>query len=148
LDSIRPQRSHTLKESFVGDYAVTSPDGFTPFAPASERALAHLPSVTAVSGERAGDGRAFGKDVQVSGVNGDVAKVIHINWVQGSNCTPAALDSSGAILEKDYAAHRHVKIGQSFTLQTPTGKQLSLVLRGTYKAPKVAPATAQPMVLA
>jgi putative ABC transport system permease protein len=137
---IRSTVHNTLKESFVGDYAVTSPDGFTPFAPASERALAHVQAVTAVSGERAGDGRAFGKDVQVSGVNGDVAKVIHINWVQGSNSTPAALGSSGAILEKDYAAHRRVKVGQSFTLQTPTGKQLALVLRGTYKAPKGPPA--------
>ncbi|HLB17559.1 MAG TPA: FtsX-like permease family protein [Gaiellaceae bacterium] len=137
---IRATVHNTLKESFVGDYAVTSPDGFTPFAPASERALAHVPSVTAVSGERAGDGRAFGKDVQVSGVNSKVAKVIHINWVEGSNSTPAALGSSGAILEKDYAAHRHVKVGQSFTLQTPTGKRLSLVLRGIYKAPKGPPA--------
>jgi ABC-type antimicrobial peptide transport system permease subunit len=137
---IRSTVHNTLKETFVGDYAVTSPDGFTPFAPASERALAHVPAVTAVSGERAGDGRAFGETVQVSGVNADVAKVIHINWVQGSNSTPATLGSSGAILEKDYAAHRRLKVGQSFTLQTPTGKRLSLVLRGTYKAPKGPPA--------
>jgi putative ABC transport system permease protein len=137
---IRSTVHDTLQSTFVGDYAVTSPDGFTPFAPASERTLALVPSVTAVSGERAGDGRAFGAVVQVSGVNRDVGKVIHINWVQGSNGTPAGLGSNGAILEQDYAAHRNVKVGDAFTLQTPTGRKLTLVLKGTYKAPKGPPA--------
>src|SRR5205085_2573444 len=62
----------TFKKTFVADYAVTSPDGFTPFAPASERTLARVPGVTVVSGERVGDGRAFGGTVQVSAVNGSV----------------------------------------------------------------------------
>src|SRR5207237_296764 len=85
---IRNTIHHTLSRTFIGDYAVTSPDGFTPFTPASEKALARVPGVTAVSGERVGDGKAFGKTVQVSGVNADVAKVIHIDWTQGSNATP------------------------------------------------------------
>jgi putative ABC transport system permease protein len=137
---IRSTVHNTLKQTFVGDYAVTAPDGFTPFAPASERALAHLPSVTAISGERVGDGRAFGKVVQVSGVNGEIGDVVHIDWVEGSNRTPALLGSRGAILEKDFAIHRHVPVGDRFTLQTPSGKRLGLVLRGIYKAPKGPPA--------
>jgi ABC-type lipoprotein release transport system permease subunit len=137
---IRNTVHDTLAHTFVGDYAVTSPDGFTPFTPASERALRRVPGVTAVSGERVGDGRAFGKTAQVSGVNGDVAKVIHIDWAQGSDATPAHLGADGAILEKTYAEHRHVAVGDHFGLDTPTGKKLDLVLRGTYVAPKGPPA--------
>jgi len=137
---IRNTIHSTLSRTFIGDYAVTSPDGFTPFTPASEKALARVPGVTAVSGERVGDGKAFGKTVQVSGVNADVAKVIHIDWTQGSNATPAQLGADGAILEKTYAKHRHVGIGGRFVLQTPTGKKVDLVLKGTYVAPKGPPA--------
>ena len=137
---IRNTVHDTLARTFVGDYAITSPDGFTPFTPASERALARVPGVTAVSGERVGDGRAFDKNVQVSGVNADVSKVIHIDWAQGSNATPAQLGSDGAILEKTYAKHRHIEIGSRFVLQTPAGKRLDLVLKGTYVAPKGPPA--------
>ncbi|HYZ78284.1 MAG TPA: FtsX-like permease family protein [Gaiellaceae bacterium] len=137
---IRRTVHDTFQHMFVADYAVTSPDGFTPFAPASERTLVRVPGVTAVSGERVGDGSAFGKNVSVSGVNADIAKVIHIDWAQGSNATPAQLGANGAILEKTYAKHRHVGIGGRFVLQTPTGKRLDLVLRGTYVAPKGPPA--------
>src|SRR5207248_7710945 len=117
---IRNTVHDTRARTFIGDYAITSPDGFTPFAPASERALARVPGVTAVSGERVGDGQAFDKNVQVSGVNGDVGKVIHIDWTKGSNATPAALGANGAILEGVYARHRHVGVGDRFSLQTPT----------------------------
>src|SRR5207244_7607492 len=101
---IRNTVHSTLERTFVGDYAVTSPDGFTPFAPASEKALARVPGVTVVSGERVGDGKAFDSTVQVSGVNGDVAKVIHIDWVHGSDATPAQLRANGASLENTSAA--------------------------------------------
>jgi putative ABC transport system permease protein len=137
---IRNTVHDTFEQTFRGDYAVTAPDGFTPFAPASEKALARVPGVTAVSGERVGDGRAFGKTVGVSGVNGDVTKVIHIDWVRGSDATPSQLGAGGAILEKVYAQHRDLAPGDRFTLQTPTGKKLDLVLRGTYEAPKGPPA--------
>jgi putative ABC transport system permease protein len=137
---IRTTVHDTLERTFVGDYAVTSPDGFTPFTPASEPALARVRGVTAVSGERVGDGKAFGKTVQVSGVNGDVGKVIHIDWVRGSNATPAQLGADGAILEQTYAKHRDVAIGDRFVLQTGTGRSLDLVLEGIYKAPKGPPA--------
>jgi putative ABC transport system permease protein len=137
---IRHTVHSTLAHTFVGDYAVTAPDGFTPFTPASEKALRQVPGVTAVSGERVGDGEAFGKNVGVSGVNGDVGKVIRIDWTQGSNATPAALGANGAILEKTYAEHRHVGVGDRFALQTPAGKKLDLVLKGIYEAPKGPPA--------
>src|SRR5437016_3214381 len=137
---IRNTIHNTLSRTFIGDYAVTSPDGFTPFTRASEKTLARVPGVTTVSGERAGDGRAFGGTVQVSGVNGAVTKVIHMDWVQGSDATPARLGADGAILETAYAEHRHVAVGDRFTLETPTGKKLDLRLAGTYKAPKGPPA--------
>jgi putative ABC transport system permease protein len=137
---IRHTVRKTFEHTFIADYAVTAPDGFTPFAPASEDALQRVPDVTAVSGERIGDGRVFGKNTQVSGVNGDVTKVIRMDWVRGSNATPSQLGADGAILEATYARHRHVAVGDRFTLATPAGDRLQLHLAGTYKAPKGPPA--------
>ena len=73
-------------------------------------------------------------------MNGDVGKVIHIDWVHGSDATPAQLGADGAILEKTYAEHRHVGVGDRFVLEAPTGKKLDLTLKGTYEAPKGPPA--------
>ncbi len=139
-DGIRTTVRETLAHTFIADYAVTAPDGFTPFSPASERALAAVPGATAVSGERVGDGRAFGKNRSVSGVNGDVTKVIRMDWADGSNATPAELGADGAILESAFAAHRGLHVGSRFTLETPTAKVLHLTLKGIYKAPKGPPA--------
>ena len=44
------------------------------------------------------------------------------------------------LLEKTYARHRHVGVGDGFVLETPTGKKLELVLKGIYEAPKGPPA--------
>src|SRR5207244_10009077 len=61
---IRKTVHDTLVHTFVGDYAVTSPDGFTQFGPASEKAIARLPGVTGVWGATVEDGEAFAKRVQ------------------------------------------------------------------------------------
>jgi ABC-type antimicrobial peptide transport system permease subunit len=63
-----------------------------------------------------------------------------MDWAQGSDTTPAQLGTDGAILEKTYAKNRHVGIGDRFSLQTPAGTKLDLVLKGTYVAPKGPPA--------
>ena len=46
-----------------------------------------VPGVKVVSGVRAGDGKAFGGRINVTGVPRDISKVIVVNWEHGSQAT-------------------------------------------------------------
>src|SRR5207302_8270475 len=58
-----------VTKQFAADYALTSQNGFTPTDISSASAVRKLPQAIAVVGVRAGLGRAFGKQVEVTGVD-------------------------------------------------------------------------------
>ena len=126
----------SVDKLFDADYALTSQNGFTPTSIASEQALHRVPGVIVASGVRAGDGRAFGHRVGVTGVAPDVTKVIDVKWQAGSPATPGQLGSDGAFVSKDYAKSHHLTVGSPIDLETPTGDVLHLKLRGIFAPPK------------
>ncbi len=93
---IKATFENAVNTQFKGDYALTSQNGFTPTGIASEQALRAAAGVQVVSGVRAGDGRAFGSSVGVTGVEPNVGKVININWTEGGPNVPAELGDNGA----------------------------------------------------
>jgi putative ABC transport system permease protein len=92
--------------------------------------------VTVVSGVRAGEGRAFGSNVGITGVSGDIAKVIDVNWAAGSQATPGRLGWDGAFVSKDYAKKHRLAVGSPIAVETPTGHTLNLRVRGIFAPPK------------
>ncbi|MGN6169344.1 MAG: ABC transporter permease, partial [Solirubrobacteraceae bacterium] len=126
----------TVKQEFVSDYAVTATNNFAPISVASENAVRHVPGVLVVSGVRAGDGKAFGSRIQVTGVAPNVSRVISVNWHTGNRLTPAMLGADGAIVSKDYASANHVHVGDPVAVKTPTGATLIQTVRGIVAPPK------------
>jgi putative ABC transport system permease protein len=126
----------SVNKIFTADYALTSENGFTPTSIASEQALEHLRGVTVVSGVRAGEGKAFGSRIGVTGVEPNIGKVIDVTWVAGGPSTPARLGSAGAFVSKDYAKSHHLAVGAPIDLETPTGSVLHLALLGIFSPPK------------
>jgi putative ABC transport system permease protein len=57
-------------------------------------------------------------------------RVYRVEWKKGSNATLLSLGSDGTILTKSYAESKHLKVGQSLSVLTPTGKRISLTVRG------------------
>jgi putative ABC transport system permease protein len=132
-------RSHfesSVNQLFIADYAITSTDNFTPINAAPVLALVGVPGVQTVSGVLAGQGRAFGSHITVSGVSADVGKVIGIKWHAGSSATPASLGTSGAFVSQAYAQAQKLHVGSPLAIETPSGALLNLVLRGIYLPPK------------
>jgi putative ABC transport system permease protein len=121
---------------FRADYALTSQNGFTPTGSAAENALRRVPGVEVVSGVRAGQARVFGKRVGVTGVAGDVTKVIDVKWEHGSPQVPAQLGANGAFVDKDYAKDHHLSIGSSLAVELPSGETLHVVVKGIFAPPK------------
>jgi putative ABC transport system permease protein len=121
---------------FKGDYALTATDNFSPISIASADAIAKVPGVSVVSGVRAGAGRAFGKQIGVTGVSGDISKVITVKWAAGSQAVPGELGQNGAFLTKAFAKKHHLPVGSTITVETPTGQTMHLTVRGIFAPPQ------------
>ncbi len=126
----------SVNQVFVADYALTSSDNFTPIGVAAGKALVGVPGVEVVSGVRAGQGRAFGSSVTVSGVAPNISKVISVKYQVGSPSTPAQLGQSGAMISKDYATANNLHFGSPLSVRTPTGAVLYLRVLGVIAPPK------------
>jgi putative ABC transport system permease protein len=121
---------------FNADYALTATDNFSPISIASADALRKVPGVQVVSGVRAGEGRAFGQRIGVTGVAGDVSKVITVDWQLGSPAVPGQLKWNGAFVSKDYAKAHHLLVYSGIDVETPRGTTMHLVVRGIFSPPK------------
>jgi putative ABC transport system permease protein len=133
---LRSRFQGSVNQLFVANYAITATDNFTPIGVAPENALRRVPGVLVVSGVRAGDGRAFGSRITVSGVAPDVSQVIRVKWQAGSTATPGQLGSDGAFVSKSYAKAKHLHVSSPIALELPTGQTLHLSLRGVFSPPK------------
>jgi putative ABC transport system permease protein len=121
---------------FNGDYAVTATDNFSPISIASTNSLRGIPGVTLVSGVRAGQGRAFGKNIGVTGVTPNVTKVITVKWQVGSPAVTGELKQDGAFVSKDYAKKHRLAVGSPIAVETPSGKTMHLAVRGIFAPPQ------------
>ena len=126
----------SVKKAFVANYAITAENNFSPINLASENAVRKVPGVTVVSGVRAGTARAFGSNINLTAVEPNVARVIKIDWQDGSQQVTAQLGSDGAFVDKDYAKAQHLHVGSPLTVETPNGRVLHLKLDGITNPPK------------
>jgi putative ABC transport system permease protein len=137
---LRTRFQDGVNKAFIANYAVTASDNFTPISVASERALSRAPGVLVVSGVRAGDGKAFGSRINVTGVAPNVSQVIKVTWESGSPETPATLGNNGAFVSHSYAtggpASQHLHLGSPLAVLTPGGTTLHLIVRGIFSPPK------------
>lgn len=133
---LRASFNDAVDKLFVADYAVTGSNGFDPFVKQADDAVAVTPGVTAVSPLRGGDGRAFGDNIQVTGVQPNLARTVRIDWAEGTSSVPAHLGRDGAFVSKDYAKDHDLKVGSPIAVKTPTGQTLHLRLKGIFDPPK------------
>jgi putative ABC transport system permease protein len=133
---LRSRTDGAVNQLFVADYAVTATNNFSPIGTSSAAAVARVPGVSVVSSVRAGDGKAFGSHINVTGVQPNVSRVIAIKWKDGSPATPAQLGTNGAFVADAYAKAQHLQVGSPLMVETPTGTRLHLVLKGITSPPK------------
>lgn len=126
----------SVNQLFQANYALTSTNNFTPISTSSAQALAAVPGVQTVAAVRSGTGRALGAKVGVTGVPGDISRVIKVKWQHGSQAVPAQLGEDGAFVSKDYAKEHHLHVGSPLTVETPAGNEMALKLRGVFAPPK------------
>jgi hypothetical protein len=133
---LRSRFQDSVNQVFVANYAITAANNFSPIGLASEQAVRRVPGALVVAGVRAGDGRAFGSHINVTGVPPDASRVIKVAWKSGGPQTPAELGAGGAFVNKGYANAQHLHVGSPITVETPSGRFLHLRLIGITNPPK------------
>jgi putative ABC transport system permease protein len=125
----------SVNQLFTGTYAITAQNNFSPIPISASQAAARAPGVLAVGNVRAGQGRTFGRNQQLTAVDPGTASVIRLHWTHGSQAVFNRLGATGAFVTDSYATSHHLKLGSPVTVTTPTGAQVTLSVRGTFKPP-------------
>ena len=133
---LRSSFESAVDKIFVADYALTSSNTFNPLTVQAENALRNVPGVVTLSGIRAGSARFLGHVHNLTAVDAKSAKVIRLDWKEGSPAVPAQLGRDGMFTDDDYAKTHHLRIGSPVRLELPSGKFLSVKVEGVFKKPK------------
>jgi putative ABC transport system permease protein len=133
---LRASFEDAVNKLFIADYALTSTNTFTPIEASAGKALVGKRGVTVVSPIRAGSVRFLGGSHNLTGVDGNMPKVLHLDWKAGSDSVPARLSLRGFFTDSDFAKSKHLHVGSVADVQFPTGEHVSLRVLGIYKKPK------------
>jgi putative ABC transport system permease protein len=126
----------SITSQFNADYALTSQNGFTPTSISSVEAVRKVPQVTTAAGVRAGRGKAFGHEFDVTAVDPGISKVLTVPWKEGSQLTLETLGATGAVVTDSFAKSHDLVVGAPLRVLTPYNKVLDLRVRGIFDVPK------------
>jgi putative ABC transport system permease protein len=96
-------------------------------------ALRRVPGVSSVTPIAFTQGRLKGSSSNATITAIDPStfeQVYRVEWKTGSNATLLGLGNEGVVLTKAYAESKHLKVGQSVSVLTPTNRHVSLMVRG------------------
>jgi len=133
---LRSSFESAVDDIFIADYALTSSNTFTPMSVEAEKAVRLSPAATVVSGVRAGSAKFLGSSHNLTGVDANMSRVIHVDWQAGNDTVPARLGNNGFFVNDDYAKSKHLHVGSPVSFEFPSGKSVELKLKGIFKEPK------------
>ena len=132
---LRTSYGDAVDKLFAADYALTAENGFDPFTNQADKAVATAAGVTSVSPIRGGDARAFGDNIQVSGVTPNLAQRFASTGSRLHQRSGAARQGRG-LREQGLREDESSELGSPIAVTTPTGKVLHLRLKGIFDPPK------------
>jgi putative ABC transport system permease protein len=133
---LRASFEDAVNKLFIANYAVTSTSAFIPISSSVGESLVGKPGVSVVSPIRAGSAKFLGSVHDMSGVDGDLPSVVHLDWKKGNNSVPGRLGLTGFFTSSKYAKSHHLGVGSPVAMQFASGEKVTVRLLGTYDEPK------------
>jgi putative ABC transport system permease protein len=124
-----------VNDLWVSGYAITAENNYSPIPIAAGNTAAKTPGVEAIANVRAGDALVFGKRTQATAINPEAVGIFNLDWKDGSEQVIAKLGARGAFVDDEYAEDHSLTVGSSFTLTSPRGTIIDLVVRGIFDPP-------------
>jgi putative ABC transport system permease protein len=124
-----------VNDLFVGDYAITAQNNFSPIPPDAADAASQAPGVTAVGNVRTGEVLALGEPGLATAVDPGVAQVIQMEWKKGSQEVFASLGEDGAFVDEDDAEEHGLRLGSPIEVTFPSGRSRQFQVKGIFDPP-------------
>jgi putative ABC transport system permease protein len=124
-----------VNEIFVGDYAITAQNNFSPLPIDAAEAAAEAPGVVAVGNVRTGETLVFGSTEFSTAVDPGAAEVIKLDWVEGSEAVFGELGKDGAFVDKDFAEKHNLQVGSPVEITFANGKTETFLVKGIFDPP-------------
>jgi putative ABC transport system permease protein len=138
--ALRDSTEGAVRDQVSADYVVTSQNGFDPFPAAAGDAVGTATGVESASSVRFDQALADGtSEAEVTGVDPQtIATFYDFAWTEGSDATLGELGADGAVVTKAFAEDRAVAVGERFPVETASGNEIDLVVRGIYDPSELA----------
>jgi putative ABC transport system permease protein len=128
-----------IEDQVSADWVVTSQDGYLPFVAAAGDAVDGVGGASATD-VRSDLAKLAGSSRYLTGIEPDtITDAYNFEWVEGSDAVLAELGDNGALVDKDFAEDKNLSIGDAFSAQVPSGKEVTLQVAGVYKPPPFYP---------
>jgi putative ABC transport system permease protein len=127
--------SQAVDDLFVGDYAITAQNNFSPIPIDAAAAAAKAPGVTAIGNVRSGAVRVFGSDEFATAVDPSAGQVIQMTWKEGSQAVFSQLGSDGVFVDDGYAKKHSLTTGSRVEITFPNGTTRTYVVKGIFNPP-------------
>lgn len=124
-----------VNEIFVGNYAITAQNNFSPIPIDAAEAAAKAPGVVAVGNVRTGEALVFGSAEFATAVDPGAAKVINLDWAEGSNAVFGELGEDGAFVDEDFAKKHDLEVGSPVEITFANGTTGTFVVKGVFDPP-------------
>jgi putative ABC transport system permease protein len=124
-----------VNDLFVGDYAITAQNNFSPIPPDAAEAAARAPGVTDVGNVRTGEVQAFGEPGFATAVDPGMAEVIQMDWTEGSQEVFSTLGEDGAFVDDSYAEDHGLSPGTPLEITFPSGRTRQFQIEGIFDPP-------------
>ena len=124
-----------VNEIFVGDYAITAQNNFSPLPIDAAEAAAEAPGVVAVGNVRTGETLVFGSTEFSTAVDPGAAEVIKLDWVEGSEAVFGELGKDGAFVDKDFAEKHNLQVGSPVEITFANGNTETFLVKGIFDPP-------------
>jgi putative ABC transport system permease protein len=127
--------SRSVDDLFVGDYAITAQNNFSPIPTTAAKAAANAPGVIAIGNVRTGAVRVYGSDEAATAVDPGTAQVIEMTWKEGSQAVFSQLGSDGVFVDDGYAKKENLTTGSRVAITFPNGNTRTFVVKGVFDPP-------------
>jgi len=117
---------------FVGDFAITAQNNFSPIPTEAADAAAQVGGVTAAGNVRTGETLVLNEVEFSTAVNEQAGAVINLEWVTGSQRVFAELGEDGAFVDDEYAEDNGLRQGSPIEVTFPNGQTRPFRIEGIF----------------